>query len=62
MDIELAVDAMEMAPHVDHIVFFSSDGDFRSLVKAVQRRGVREARLCHTRMMSPSGTERAKRT
>jgi uncharacterized LabA/DUF88 family protein len=41
MDIELAVDAMEMAPHVDHIVLFSGDGDFRSLVEAVQRRGVR---------------------
>jgi uncharacterized LabA/DUF88 family protein len=41
MDIELAVDAMEFADHVDHIVLFSGDGDFRSLVEAVQRRGVR---------------------
>ena len=41
MDIELAVDAMEMAEHLDHIVLFSGDGDFRSLVEAVQRRGVR---------------------
>jgi uncharacterized LabA/DUF88 family protein len=41
MDIELAVDAMEMADHVDHIVLFSGDGDFRSLVEAVQRKGVR---------------------
>ena len=39
MDIELAVDAMEMAEHVDHIVLFSGDGDFRSLVEALQRRG-----------------------
>ena len=40
MDIELAVDAMELAEHVDQIVLFSGDGDFRSLVEAVQRRGV----------------------
>jgi uncharacterized LabA/DUF88 family protein len=41
MDIELAVDAMELAGHVNQIVLFSGDGDFRSLVEAVQRRGVR---------------------
>ncbi|MCX7313714.1 MAG: NYN domain-containing protein [Alphaproteobacteria bacterium] len=41
MDIELAVDAMEMAPHIDHMVLFSGDGDFRSLVESIQRRGVR---------------------
>ena len=41
MDIELAVNAMEIAPHVDHIVLFSGDGDFRSLVEAIQRKGVR---------------------
>ena len=40
MDIEIAVDAMELAEHVDQIVLFSGDGDFRPLVKAVQRRGV----------------------
>ena len=41
MDIELAVDAMEMTDHIDHMVLFSGDGDFRSLVEAVQRRGRR---------------------
>ncbi len=41
MDIELAVDAMELASHIDHMVLFSGDGDFRSVVEAVQRRGVR---------------------
>ncbi|AEV38107.1 protein containing DUF88 [Pseudovibrio sp. FO-BEG1] len=39
MDIELAVDAMQLIDHVDHIVLFSGDGDFRSLVEALQRRG-----------------------
>ena len=41
MDIELAVDAMEIAGTIDHMVLFSGDGDFRSLVEAVQRKGVR---------------------
>ncbi|MET3971287.1 NYN domain-containing protein [Bradyrhizobium sp. S3.9.1] len=41
MDIELAVDAMELAEHIDQMVLFSGDGDFRLLVEAVQRRGVR---------------------
>jgi uncharacterized LabA/DUF88 family protein len=41
MHVELAVDAMELAERVDQIVLFSGDGDFRSLVEAVQRRGVR---------------------
>ena len=41
MDIELAVGAMEIAAHVDEIVLFSGDGNFRSLVEALQRRGVR---------------------
>ncbi len=41
MDIELAVDAMEMSNHLDNLVLFSGDGDFRSLVEAVQRKGVR---------------------
>ena len=41
MDIELAIDALELAPHIDQMVLFSGDGDFRSLVEAMQRRGVR---------------------
>ncbi|WP_020593367.1 NYN domain-containing protein [Kiloniella laminariae] len=41
MDIELAIDVMEMAQHLEHIVLFSGDGDFRRLVEAVQRKGVR---------------------
>jgi len=38
--IELAVDALEIAKHVDHIILFSGDGDLRALIEAVQRRGV----------------------
>lgn len=39
MDIELAVDALELVPTVDHFVLFSGDGDFRCLVEALQRKG-----------------------
>ncbi|MFK4505475.1 NYN domain-containing protein [Bradyrhizobium daqingense] len=41
INVELAVTAMELARHVDQIVLFSGDGDFRSMVEALQRRGVR---------------------
>ena len=41
MDIEIAVDMLELAPHLDHMVLFSGDGDFRRVVQAVQARGVR---------------------
>ena len=41
MDIELAIDVMEMSDQIDHILLFTGDGDFRRLIEAVQRRGVR---------------------
>ena len=53
MDIELAVDAMEMAPHVDHIVLFSGDGDFKPLVESLQRSGVRVSVVSTIRSSPP---------
>jgi uncharacterized LabA/DUF88 family protein len=41
MDVELATDVMEASDNVDHIMIFSGDGDFRRLLEAVQRKGVR---------------------
>lgn len=41
MDIELAIDVLEMSQSVDHVFIFSGDGDFRRLVESVQKRGVR---------------------
>ena len=41
MDIELAVDAMQLADHLDHVILFSGDGDFRSVVEAIQKKGRR---------------------
>jgi uncharacterized LabA/DUF88 family protein len=40
MNIELAVDAMEITDRIDQMFLFSGDGDFRPLLEAVQRRGV----------------------
>ena len=53
MDIELAVDAMELAPHLDHIVIFSGDGDFRPLVESLQRQGVRVSVVSTIRSQPP---------
>mgnify|MGYP002636082724 FL=1 len=53
MDIELTVNAMELAPHVDHIVLFSGDGDFRPLVASLQRQGVRVSVVSTVRSQPP---------
>ncbi|MCK0169377.1 NYN domain-containing protein [Jannaschia sp. S6380] len=53
MDIELTVDALHTAEHVDHIVLFSGDGDFLPLVAALQRKGVRVS-VCSTLRSQPS--------
>lgn len=53
MDIELAVDALELADHLDHIVIFSGDGDFRPLVESLQRKGVRVSVVSTIRSQPP---------
>ena len=53
MDIELAVDVMEMSERFDHIILFSGDGDFFSLVDAVQRKGVRVSVVSTVRSQPP---------
>ena len=53
MDIELAVDAMEMAAYLDHLVLFSGDGDFRRLTEALQRRGLRVTVVSTIRTQPP---------
>ncbi|HEV7434319.1 MAG TPA: NYN domain-containing protein [Pseudorhizobium sp.] len=52
MDIELAIDAMEQSETVDHLVLFSGDGDFRTLVEALQRRG-RKVSVVSTMVSQP---------
>ncbi|HEY8353101.1 MAG TPA: NYN domain-containing protein [Sphingomonadales bacterium] len=53
MDIEIAVDVMDFAAHMDHLVLFSGDGDFRRLVEAVQWKGVKVT-VCSTTRGSPA--------
>ena len=61
MDIELAVNAMELAPHVDHIVLFSGDGDFRPLVESIQRQGVRVSVVSTIRSQPPMISDELRR-
>lgn len=53
MDVELAVDAMRMSPNMDHAVIFTGDGDFRSLVAALQRQGNRVTVVSTLQASSP---------
>lgn len=61
MDIELAIDVMEMAERVDHIMLFSGDGDFRRLVEAVQRKGVRVTVVSTVRSTPPMVADELRR-
>ncbi len=61
MDIELAVNAMELARQVDEIVLFSGDGDFRALVRAVQRQGVRVTVVSTMASQPPSTADELRR-
>ncbi|HEY0833422.1 MAG TPA: NYN domain-containing protein [Azospirillum sp.] len=61
MDIELAIDVMEMAERVDHILLFSGDGDFRRLVDAVQRKGVRVSVISTVRSQPPMVADELRR-
>ena len=53
MDIELAIDMLELAPRLDHVILFSGDSDFRRLVEAVQRKGVRVSVVSTIRTSPP---------
>jgi uncharacterized LabA/DUF88 family protein len=61
MDIELAIDMMEMAARIDHAVIFSGDGDFRRLVEAVQRRGRRVSVVSTIRTSPPMVADELRR-
>lgn len=61
MDVELAVDMLGMAPRIDHAVLFSGDSDFRSLVEAVQRQGVRVTVVSSVRTTPPMAADELRR-
>lgn len=61
MDVELATDMLELAPAIDHAVLFSGDSDFRRLVEAVQRRGVRVTVVSSIRTSPPIAADDLRR-
>jgi uncharacterized LabA/DUF88 family protein len=61
MDVEIAVDMMEMAGHADHLVLFSGDGDFRCLVEAAQRRGARVTVVSTVKSQPPMASDDLRR-
>ena len=61
MDMEIAVDMMELASRCDHMVLFSGDGDFRPLVAAVQRRGVRVTVVSTVKSQPPMASDDLRR-
>ena len=61
MDVEIAVDMMELAEVADHIVLCSGDGDFRAAVEAVQRKGVRVTVLSTVKSQPPMASDDLRR-
>jgi uncharacterized LabA/DUF88 family protein len=61
MDVDLAVDMMELADRVDHMVLFSGDGDFRRLIEAVQRKGVRVTVVSTVKSQPPMASDELRR-
>ena len=61
MDIEIAVDMLEMASHTDHAVLFSGDGDFRRLVQAVQAQGTRVSVVSTLKSQPPMASDDLRR-
>ena len=51
----------EMAPHLDHVVLFSGDGDLRLLVEAVLRKGVRVSVVSTIRSQPPMVADELRR-
>jgi uncharacterized LabA/DUF88 family protein len=61
MDVEIAVDAMQYASFLDHVVLFSGDGDFFALVEALQRRGVRVTAISTIKSQPPMASDDLRR-
>jgi uncharacterized LabA/DUF88 family protein len=61
MDIELAVDMLDLAPHVRHVVLFSGDSDFKSLVESMQRKGVKVTVISTVKTSPPLAADELRR-
>ena len=61
MDVEIAVDMMELSDRIDHAVLFSGDGDFAPLVRAMQRKGVRVSVISTLKSQPPQAADELRR-
>ncbi|MEL7487343.1 MAG: NYN domain-containing protein [Pseudomonadota bacterium] len=61
VDIELAVDMITLAAHVDHVVLFSGNGDFRRAIEAIQARGVRVTVVSTVKSQPPMASDELRR-
>lgn len=61
MAVELAVDMIELAPHVDHIVLFSGDGDLKRAVEAIKAKGLRVTVVSTVKSQPPSISDELRR-
>ena len=61
MDIEIVVDMINMADHIDHMVLFSGDGDFRAAIKDVQSKGTRVTVVSTRKSKPPMLSEELRR-
>ncbi|MEQ9126297.1 MAG: NYN domain-containing protein, partial [Alphaproteobacteria bacterium] len=61
MDVEIAVDALNLAPHIDHMILMSGDGDFRRLIEAMQAKGVKVTVVSTIRTSPPMAADEVRR-
>lgn len=61
VDVDLAVDLVDIAGQVDHILLFSGDGDFRRAVEAAQARGARVTVVSTIEAGTPSISDELRR-
>ncbi|MCZ6844810.1 MAG: NYN domain-containing protein [Alphaproteobacteria bacterium] len=61
IDVELAVDVMEIAGKVDHVVLLTGDGGYRRLIEAVQRQGTRVTIISTVSVSPPMAADEIRR-
>jgi len=61
MDVEIVVDMLQLADHLDHIILCTGDGDFRAAIQAVQLKGVRVSVLSSMKSRPPNLADELRR-
>ena len=61
MDMELALDMLKLAPHIDHAILFSGDGDFCRLLEDVQALCVRTTVVSTNKTTPPMVADQLRR-